>query len=112
MIVWSDLYGYLPYNLLKEVIYISSKDLLIPMFSKFRSENLIRELASALENIIFLPGDYIIYKDDIGEEMYFIVEGRVFIIGGDKQIVLTTLGKGRFFGEIAVFLETKRISYV
>lgn len=104
--------GYLPYNLLKEVIYYSSRDLLTPMFSQFKSENLIRELASALDNVIFLPGDYIIYKDDVGEEMYFIVEGRVLIIAADKVTVLNTLGKGRFFGEIAIFLETKRISFV
>jgi len=112
MIVWADLLGYLPYCLLKEVIYYSSRDLLSPMFSQFRSENLIRELASALDNVIFLPGDYIIYKDDIGEEMYFIVEGKVFIIAADKHTVLNTLSTGRFFGEIAIFLETKRISYV
>ena len=43
------------------------------MFSQFRSDNLIRELGSALDNLIYLPGDYIIHKDDIGEEMYFIV---------------------------------------
>ena len=44
--------------------------------------------------------------------MYFIVEGRVFIIAADKATVLNTLSKGRFFGEIAIFLETKRISFV
>ena len=73
MLVWNDLVEYLPYNLLKEVIYYSSRDLLTPMFSQFRSDNLIRELGSALDNLIYLPGDYIIHKDDIGEEMYFIV---------------------------------------
>jgi len=54
------------------------------MFYQFKSENLIRELASVLENTIFLPGDYIIHKGDIGNEMYFIVQGRVFIIAADK----------------------------
>lgn len=73
MLVWNDLADYLPYNLLKEVIYHNSKDMLRPMFSQFRSENLIRELASVLDNMIYLPGDYIIHKDDIGNEMYFIV---------------------------------------
>ena len=33
LLVWDDLVGYLPYNLLKEVIYYSSRDLLSPMFS-------------------------------------------------------------------------------
>jgi len=79
-----DLREYLPYGLMKEVLYHSSRDLLYPMFSQFKSENLIRELAYILENSIFLPGDYIIYKNDFGEEMYFIVEGRVYIIAADK----------------------------
>jgi len=69
---------------LKEVLYYNSRDLLTPMFYQFKSENLIRELASVLENTIFLPGDYIIHKGDIGNEMYFIVQGRVFIIAADK----------------------------
>jgi hypothetical protein len=73
LLIWNDLADYLPYNLLKEVLYYNSRDLLTPMFSQFKSENLIRELASALENTIFLPGDYIIHKGDIGNEMYFIV---------------------------------------
>jgi CRP-like cAMP-binding protein len=92
MLAWNDLVDYLPYNLLKEVIYFSSRELLIPMFSKFASENLIRELGSVLDNVVYLPGDYIIHKDDIGNEMYFIVQGRVFVIAADKQTVLNTLG--------------------
>lgn len=47
------------------------------MFKHFKSDNLIKEVASALSNMIYMPGDYIIYKDQIGEEMYFIVEGYV-----------------------------------
>jgi len=47
-----------------------------------------------LESVIFLPGDYIIYKGDYGDEMYFIAEGSVYILSQDKQTVITTLGKG------------------
>jgi len=97
---------------LKEVIYFSQRDVLAPMFKAFKSENLMREVASVLTNVIYMPGDYIIYKDQIGEEMYFIVEGQVQIIAADKQTVLKTLSKGNYFGEIAIFMHTKRISYV
>jgi CPA1 family monovalent cation:H+ antiporter len=55
-----------------------------------------------LESQIFLPGDYIIYKGDIGDEMYFIAEGSVFLLTEDKQVVTSRLGKGGFFGEIAI----------
>ena len=44
--------------------------------------------------------------------MYFIVEGSVQIIAADKETVLKVLTKGNYFGEIAIFMHTKRISYV
>ena len=44
--------------------------------------------------------------------MYFIVEGSVAIVSADKRTVLATLDKGRYFGEIAIFLEQPRNAYV
>jgi hypothetical protein len=84
MLSYDDLIGYLPYELSEEVIYQSSKEILTSMFSQYNSENMIRKLAAALSSVIFLPGDYIIYKGDIGEEMYFIAEGSVFELSEDK----------------------------
>eukprot|EP00347_Sterkiella_histriomuscorum_P000063 403377328 len=103
---------YLPYNLAKEVIYHSQKEILIPMFRAFKSDNLIREVSSVLANLIFMPGDYIVFKDQIGEEMYFIVEGQVQIIAADKQTVLKTFHKGNYFGENAIFMKIPSNSYV
>jgi len=34
--------------------------------------------------VIYLPQDFIIEKGTVGEEMYFLVEGLVMIIAGDK----------------------------
>ena len=83
------------------------------MFSKHGSQNFLRDISIVLRNAIFLPGDYIIYKDDVGDEMYFIAEGTVFVIGEDKRTVFTTLGRGQYFGEMAMFLESnKRTAYV
>ena len=82
------------------------------MFSDFGSENLIKELSTVLHTHVYLPGDYIINKGEIGEQMYFIVDGEVLIIAADKQTVVTKLKKGQYFGEIAIFFSTKRTSYV
>ena len=112
LVEMKDLKNLLPYALLKDVLYYSQRDILAPMFKTFKSDNLMREVASVLTNVIYMPGDYIIYKDQIGEEMYFIVEGQVLIIAGDKQTVLKTLSKGSYFGEIAIFMHSRRISYV
>ena len=38
--------------------------------------------------------------------MYFILEGTVHVIGGDKSTVIKTLTKGNYFGEIAIFMKT------
>jgi CRP-like cAMP-binding protein len=103
----------LPYRLSKEVVYYSTKHLLEPMFKSFGSENLIKDVSTALEQTIYLPGDFIILKDDIGEEMFFIAEGSVYILAADKRTVLNTLTQGCFFGEMAIFLESnKRTAYV
>ena len=82
------------------------------MFKDFGSENLIKELSLALIGQIFLPQDYIIIKDTIGNEMFFIVEGSVHVIAADKITVAKTLSKGDYFGEIAIFFKSKRVAYV
>jgi len=84
----------LPYRLSKEVMYYSTRHLLEPMFKSFGSENLIKDISTSLVQTIYLPGDFIILKDDIGEEMYFIAEGTVYVVAADKRTVLNTLGQG------------------
>ena len=44
--------------------------------------------------------------------MYFVIEGLVQVLASDKTTVLKTLGKGSFFGEIAIFMKIKRLTYV
>ena len=112
MLVLEELDSILPYKLSREIVYQSSKELLLPMFGKFNSENFIKDICLYLEHVIFKPDNYIILKDEIGEEMYFIAEGSVNVLGTDKKTILKTLNKGAFFGEIAIFLDTKRTTYV
>jgi CRP-like cAMP-binding protein len=113
MISIKSISSLLPYRLSKDVVYYSTCELLEPMFQSFGSDNLIKDISQSLEQTIYLPGDFIILKDDIGEEMYFIAEGTVYIIAADKRTVINSLGRGRYFGEIAIFLESsKRTAYV
>lgn len=112
LLMYVDLVQYLPHGLREEVMYQSFKELLTGMFKLYKSENLIRQLSCVLESQIFLPGDYIIYKGEIGDEMYFIAEGSVLMLTEDKQNVTSRLGKGGFFGEIAILTECRRQDYV
>lgn len=46
----------------------------------------------------FLPGDYVIYENEVIDEMYFVAEGSIDLIASDKLTVLETLKKGAYFG--------------
>jgi hypothetical protein len=110
LLVLEELDSVLPYKLSREIVYYSSRDLLLPMFGKFNSENFIKDISLYLENVIFMPDTYIVIKDEIGEEMFFIAEGSVNVLTSDRKKI--TLNKGAFFGEIAIFLNTKRTTFV
>jgi len=84
----------------------------MPMFGQFGSESFVREISLLLEHQIFMPNTYIISKGQVGEEMYFIDEGRVSILHEDQRSVIAQLERGRYFGEMALFLEQTRIAYV
>lgn len=57
--------------------------------------------------MIFLKNDYIIYRKDIGEEMYFIVKGKVSIVSATELRIFKDLDRG-IFGEIAVISNNPR----
>ena len=45
--------------------------------------------------MLFLSGDYICKKGDVGKEMFIVTTGQVQVVGGpDDSIVFVTLGQG------------------
>lgn len=70
-------------------------------------QGLLKELVTKLRPIIFLPGDYICRKDEIGREMYIVQSGYVMVMGDPEpgrlvRRCLVTLSEGSVFGEIAL----------
>ena len=68
---------------------------------------LLKELVTKLRPIIFLPGDFICRKGDIGREMYIVQSGLVMVMAAPDPATtarkcLVTLGQGSVFGEIAL----------
>jgi len=65
---------------------------------------------SGFEKLYYSDGDIIFQAGDIGDYLYIIAEGSVEVIKDDQTI--TTLGKGEFFGEIALISEKRRTATI
>jgi len=72
----------------------------------------IREIVLKLQDVIFIPGDWVCRYGDYGDSMYFIVAGKCVVIAEDTETELQTLERGRYFGEVALLTSRPRTAYV
>ncbi|KAG5273376.1 hypothetical protein AALO_G00150660 [Alosa alosa] len=64
---------------------------------------MIFDMLKSLRSVVYLPGDYVCKKGEVGREMYIIKAGEVQVVGGpDGKTVFVTLKAGSVFGEISL----------
>ncbi|KAJ4937449.1 hypothetical protein JOQ06_002084 [Pogonophryne albipinna] len=64
---------------------------------------MIFDMLKSLRSVVYLPGDYVCKKGEVGREMYIIKAGEVQVVGGpDGRTVFVTLRAGSVFGEISL----------
>lgn len=86
----------------------------IPLLRDLDSEELV-SLAALMRERRAPKGSYIVYYEDPGPSILFLVQGRARVTlssSEGKEIVLFNLSKGDFFGEIAVLTGEDRSANV
>lgn len=69
-------------------------------------------ISKCLKPELALAENYIIYKGEVADKIYFIKNGIVQIIATDNKTCLAYMSEGTYFGEIGVLLTEKRTCYV
>ena len=80
------------------------------IFLSSASDETIQELSTEVELIAAKAGDRIFEKGDLGSAIYIVMEGSMRI--HDEDIVLTHIGAGEVFGEIAALASLTRTATV
>uniref|UniRef100_A0A3B4B8B4 Cyclic nucleotide-binding domain-containing protein n=1 Tax=Periophthalmus magnuspinnatus TaxID=409849 RepID=A0A3B4B8B4_9GOBI len=64
---------------------------------------MVFDMLTRLKSVVYLPGDFVCKKGEIGREMYIIKQGEVQVVGGpDLTTVFVTIRAGSVFGEISL----------
>jgi hypothetical protein len=75
----------------------------------------IRARLRSIEEKRFKAGEYVFRQGDYPDRLYVIGQGEVEVVRetpGKEDVVLTTLGKDQFFGEIGILSDTPRTATI
>jgi len=73
---------------------------------------LLEKVILAFTEVVFSPGDVILRKGDIGEDMYFIIKGSCDVLLDIDGEIVAQRHVGEYFGEVALVLEAPRNAWV
>ena len=74
----------------------------------------LRQLAAGAPTRTFAPGETIIRQGELGESIFFVLEGgvEVFVRRGEGEALIDRHGPGRYFGELALLGDRRRTATV
>jgi len=102
----------LPPAMFAELAQDLHRDMLlkVPLFQDCE-EGFIAAISVKLYPQVYLAGQAIVRRGDVGRDMYFIAQGSVQVLDANERTV-AVLHDGSFFGEIALLANMKRVSTV
>jgi CRP-like cAMP-binding protein len=86
----------------------------VPLFSQLAPAELQRVVDVARERA-YPKNSVILFEDDPGDALYVVAQGqvKVVLIGEDgREVILSVLGAGEFFGEMALIDDEPRSAHV
>lgn len=86
----------------------------VPLFAHLADDEL-RHVAAAVRERSYPKQSIIVFEDDPGDALYVMVAGqvKVVLIGEDgREVILSVLGAGDFFGEMALIDDQPRSAHV
>ena len=86
----------------------------VPLFSQLGEED-VRAFAALTRERTYPKGSVIVFEDDTGDALYLVAGGqvKVVLIGEDgREVILSVLGEGSFFGEMALIDNQPRSAHV
>jgi CRP-like cAMP-binding protein len=95
---------------LEKVNFLSEVDVLNKKFKNVFEKDQLDSLAQLLKQEYFREGSTILRQGEVGDTFYIIQSGEVSIHIKGQSEPIATLGKGKFFGEMALLSEKEKHS--
>src|SRR5205823_15031602 len=100
----------------RKLFRVSATDVLqkVPLFSQLSPADLQRVVEVARDRA-YPKHSVILFEDDPGDALYVVAKGqvKVVLIGEDgREVILSVLGEGDFFGEMSLIDEEPRSAHV
>jgi CRP-like cAMP-binding protein len=104
-------------TLRRDIVMFLNRDIMskIDFFSSIQDENFISYVMTLMKPMFCVPYDFIFKEGQIGHDMYFLVKGKVEVVGGihtDTPKRYKVMKSGEYFGEIALTMSIKRTASV